>query len=179
LLALAFIGQMPVVAAHNLGIDPKSASYGILYACFGTGALLGAISIGTVFSQTSKPMIVRVCLIGYSAALSAFALLRVALPAYFVVAVVGAFYFAFITALNTTLQSRLEEAVRGRVMALWIMGFGGTVALGNLLIGPVVDTVGITDVLLFGAGIALLLSWYADVRAPADQVDGLGAALAQ
>ena len=25
LLALAFIGQMPVVAAHNLGIDPKSA----------------------------------------------------------------------------------------------------------------------------------------------------------
>src|SRR5579863_1978826 len=33
LLALAFIGQMPVVAAHNLGIDPKSANYGILYAC--------------------------------------------------------------------------------------------------------------------------------------------------
>jgi MFS family permease len=178
LLALAFIGQMPVVAAHNLGINPKSASYGILYACFGTGALIGAISIGTVFSQTSKPMIVRVCLIGYAAALAAFALLRVAVPAYFVVAVVGAFYFAFITALNTTLQSRLEEAVRGRVMALWIMGFGGTVALGNLLIGPVVDTVGITDVLLFGAGVALLLSWYADVRAPVDQV-GPGAALAQ
>ena len=28
LLALAFIGQMPVVAAHNLGIDPTSANYG-------------------------------------------------------------------------------------------------------------------------------------------------------
>ena len=38
LLALAFIGQMPVVAAHNLGIDlSKSADYGILYACFGIG----------------------------------------------------------------------------------------------------------------------------------------------
>jgi hypothetical protein len=55
LLALAFIGQMPVVAAHNLGIDPKSANYGLLYACFGTGALIGAISIGTVFARTSKP----------------------------------------------------------------------------------------------------------------------------
>lgn len=32
LLALAFIGQMPVVAAHNLGIDPTSSNYGILYA---------------------------------------------------------------------------------------------------------------------------------------------------
>ena len=57
LLALAFIGQMPVVAAHNLGIDlSKSADYGILYACFGAGALTGAISIGTVFAQTSKPL---------------------------------------------------------------------------------------------------------------------------
>ena len=65
LLALAFIGQMPVVAAHNLGINlSKSADYGILYACFGTGALVGAISIGTVFARTSKPMLVRVCLVG-------------------------------------------------------------------------------------------------------------------
>jgi predicted MFS family arabinose efflux permease len=166
LLALAFIGQMPVVAAHNLGIDPKSANYGLLYACFGTGALIGAISIGTVFARTSKPMIVRVCLLGYSGALTAFALLRAALPAYFVVAVVGAFYFAFITALNTTLQTQLADEVRGRVMALWIMGFGGTVALGNLLVGPVVSSVGITSVLLFGAGVALALVWYADVRAP-------------
>jgi MFS family permease len=170
LLALAFIGQMPVVAAHNLGINPKSANYGLLYACFGTGALIGAISIGTVFARTSKPMIVRVCLICYSGSLTAFALVRSALPAYFVVAVVGAFYFAFITALNTALQTRLSDAVRGRVMALWIMGFGGTVALGNLVVGPVVSSVGITDVLLFGAGVALALSWYADVRVRDDLV---------
>src|ERR1700722_891542 len=157
---------MPVVAAHNLGINPKSANYGLLYACFGTGALIGAISIGTVFARTSKATIVRVCLLCYSVALTVFALLRSALPAYFVVAVVGAFYFAFITALNTALQTRLGDAVRGRVMALWIMGFGGTVALGNLIIGPVVQAIGITDVLLFGAGVALVLSWYADVRVP-------------
>ena len=164
LLALAFIGQMPVVAAHNLGIQPNSTSYGVLYACFGTGALLGAISIGTVFSQTSKPTIVRACLLLYAASLTVFALLRVALAAYFVVAVVGAFYFAFITALNTSLQARLEDAVRGRVMALWMMGFGGTVGIGNLVVGPVVGALGITDVLLFGAGVALVLAWFADVR---------------
>lgn len=180
LLALAFIGQMPVLAAHNLGVAPKSAAYGVLYACFGTGALLGAISIGTVFAHTSKPAIVRVCLLGYTAALAALALLRDAVAAYLVIAVVGAFYFAFVTALNTTLQSRLDDAVRGRVMALWMMGFGGTVALGNVLVGPVVAAVGITDVLLFGAGVALALAWYADVRVPADAPDlaGLGMATA-
>jgi MFS family permease len=179
LLALAFIGQMPVVAAHNLGIDlSKSPDYGILYACFGVGALLGAISIGTVFAQTSKPMLVRMCLVGYSLCLVAFALERSPVPAYVNVAALGAFYFAFITALNTTLQARLPESVRGRVMALWMMGFGGTVGVGNLLIGPVVETVGITNVLLFGAGVALVLAWYADVRPPRLQVL-LGAELAQ
>lgn len=181
LLALAFIGQMPVVAAHNLGINlSKSADYGILYACFGTGALAGAISIGTVFARTSKPLLVRVCLVGYALALCAFALERSPAPAYVNVAVLGAFYFAFITALNTTLQSRLDESVRGRVMALWMMGFGGTVGVGNLLVGPVVEAVGITAVLLFGAGVALVLAWYADVREPGESYQlVLGAELAQ
>lgn len=181
LLALAFIGQMPVVAAHNLGINlSKSPDYGILYACFGTGALAGAISIGTVFARTSKPMLVRVCLVGYALTLCAFALERGPLPAYITVAVTGAFYFAFITALNTTLQARLAENVRGRVMALWMMGFGGTVGVGNLLVGPVVEAVGITTVLLFGAAVALVLAWYADVRPPSDSVQVvLGAELAQ
>ena len=181
LLALAFIGQMPVVAAHNLGINlSTSPDYGILYACFGFGALVGAISIGTVFARTSKPLLVRVCLVGYALTLCAFALERGPLPAYINVAVTGAFYFAFITALNTTLQARLAEGVRGRVMALWMMGFGGTVGVGNLLVGPVVEAVGITDVLLFGAAVALVLAWYADVRPPGDPVQVvLGAELAQ
>jgi len=180
LLALAFIGQMPVVAAHNLGINlSKSPDYGILYASFGGGALAGAISIGTVFATTSKPLIVRICLVGYSISLCAFALERSPVPAYVNVAVTGAFYFAFITALNTTLQARLHENVRGRVMALWMMGFGGTVGIGNLLIGPVVAVVGITDVLLFGAGVALALAWYADVRPRPDAQFVLGVELAQ
>ncbi len=180
LLALAFIGQMPVIAAHNLGIDlSTSPDYGILYACFGTGALAGAISIGTVFARTSKPLLIRVCLVGYSLSLCGFALERSPTPAYVNVAVVGAFYFAFITALNTTLQSRLDERVRGRVMALWMMGFGGTVGIGNLLIGPVVAAVGITAVLLFGAGVAMFLAWYTDVRTPPQGQDVLGLELAQ
>jgi predicted MFS family arabinose efflux permease len=183
LLALAFIGQMPVVAAHNLGINlSNSPDYGILYASFGVGALAGAISIGTVFSRTSKPLLVRVCLVGYSLSLAGFALERSTIPAYVNVAVTGAFYFAFITALNTTLQAELHENVRGRVMALWMMGFGGTVGIGNLLVGPVVSAVGITDVLLFGAVVAMLLAWYADVRPTASVAEGqggLGVELAQ
>jgi hypothetical protein len=55
------------------------------------------------------------------------------------------------------------------------MGFGGTVALGNLIVGPVVSAVGITAVLIFGAGVALALAWYADVRAPGETAGELRA----
>ena len=92
-----------------------------------------------------------------------FSLLRTPAPAFPVAAVVGFAYFAFITSLSTVLQTRLGDNERGRVMALWIMGFGGTVPLGNLLAGPVIEASSITVVVLIGAAIAVMLAWYADV----------------
>ena len=67
--------------ARRGGAQPRdrtasSANYGILYGCFGMGAFIGAISIGTVFARTSKPLIVRVLPGGYAVTLRVFALLR-------------------------------------------------------------------------------------------------------
>jgi MFS family permease len=171
LLSLSFVGLMPVVAADNLGISPRSSAYGALYAVFGLGALAGALSIGTVLVRARKERIVRVGLVGYAVTLTVFALLRSPGPAYPVVAVLGACYFAMITSLSTAMQARLDDAVRGRVMALWIMGFGGTVSVGNLVAGPVAERVGITTVLIFGAVVALALAWFADLR-PGDDRRG-------
>ena len=39
----------------------------------------------------------------------------------------------------------------GRVMAIWIMAFGGTVPIGALVAGPLIERFGMTDVMLFGA----------------------------
>ena len=59
LLCLPFITQMAVVAERNLGIDGRSAAFGLFYACFGVGAVIGALSIGTVFAGHSKRRLVR------------------------------------------------------------------------------------------------------------------------
>ena len=89
LISLNFIGQLPVVAERSLGIDECSSAYGALYACFGIGAVIGALSIGTVFSQSSKEGITRLALVGFAAALTVFALLRGAALAYPVILAVG------------------------------------------------------------------------------------------
>ena len=171
LVSLTFVGQFPVVAERNLGIDERSTAYGVLYGCFGVGAVLGALSIGTVFSQRSKEGIVRVAIVAYAAALSAFALVRVASLAYPVVLLVGLTYFAFITSLSTVLQQNLDDGERGSVTALWIMGFGGTVPIGNLLAGPVIEATSITAVMLVGAVAALGLAAYARLDRPAVVAD--------
>ncbi|HVF32872.1 MAG TPA: MFS transporter [Acidimicrobiales bacterium] len=172
---LPFIGLLPVLAGRNLGLDVQGAGYGALFACFGLGAALGAIAVGTVLVHRSKATAVRVGLLLFGLSLGAFALLRSPPPAYPVVFLVGLFYFATVTSLSTVLQSHLDEGVRGRVMALWIMGFGGTVPFGLLTGGFVADRTSVTLVVLAGAAVALVLAAVTDVRDDATRAAAGGA----
>lgn len=163
-VCLPFITQMPKIAGDHLGIAAKSSAYGILYGCFGLGAVVGALSIGTVFAGSSKARLTRVGLVAFAVMLAVFGSLRSAAPAYVAILLLGCVYFAVITSLSTVLQEDLDDAVRGKVMALWIMGFGGTVPFGGLLGGVFIDRVGIMPVLLVGSTVAVALAWYADLR---------------
>ena len=42
----------------------------------------------------------------------------------------------------TVVQMRLEPEVRGRVLALWFMAFGGLIPFGNMFFGPLIDRYG-------------------------------------
>jgi predicted MFS family arabinose efflux permease len=164
LFSLPFIGQMPTLADQNLGIAARSTEYGILYACFGVGALLGALSIGTVLAGRKLERVVRVGLVVFAGFLAVFSLLRTPAAAYPAILLVGLAYFAVITSLSTVLQQRLDDSNRGRVMALWIMGFGGTVPIGNLIAGPIIEATSVTAVVLAGAVFTLFLAAYADLE---------------
>ena len=157
---------MPVLAHANLGLDEDSVAYGLLYAAFGLGAVVGALSIGTFLVERDLATLVRLGRAGYAVSLAAFGLVRqpgIAYPAAFLV---GVCYFGTVTSLSTVLQQRLDDAVRGRVMALWIMAFGGTVPIGAIVAGPLSDLVGITGVLLGGAVVAALLAVFARLAPP-------------
>ena len=156
--SLAFVGLMPVIAEKSFAIGPKSWQYGVLYACFGLGAALGAVSVGTVFARVSKVTLLRPAFLAFAAVLSVFALLRTSALAYPVALLLGYAYFVAITALSTLIQSHLVDEERGRVMALWIMGFGGTVPVGVLVAGWIGHTVSITVVILAGAVWAVVLA---------------------
>jgi MFS family permease len=163
---LPFIGLMPVVADENLGMKVTGFEYGLLYASFGLGAACGAIAVGSVLVNYRRDRVIAVGLALFSVALLVFGLLRTPAPAYPIVFLVGVFYFATVTALSTRLQEHLRDEVRGRVMALYMMGFGGTIPLGLVVAGPIAGRTNITTVVVAGAVVAMLLAAHAARRAP-------------
>lgn len=164
LLCLPFIGLMPVIAERSLGVDAKSTTFGFLYAAFGLGALTGAISVGTVLVNVPKEKVVRYSLALFGLALAVFATLRAPTPAFPVLYLVGLFYFTMPTALSTFLQLHLGDEVRGRVMALWIISFGGTVAITNFASGALVELTSLTAVLMVGAIVAVLMAIFVRIE---------------
>jgi MFS family permease len=161
--SVTFVGIMPLVAQYNLGIQSQSIAYGLLYATFGFGAALGAFTVGSVLAQRSKVALLRPGFVAFAIALAAFALVRNVPAAFAVVVVLGYMYFLVVTCLSTILQKQLRDEQRGRVMALWIMVFGGTVPLGVLVAGPFAKSYS-TEVLLVGAVWALVLALSSGAR---------------
>lgn len=164
LLSLPYVGLFPAVAQKNFGIASKSSTYKWLYATWGLGAMVGALAIGTVLVAWDKRKLVRLGFATFAVWLAIFAVVRSPAPAFVVGFLLGVSYFGTTTSMLTVLQSRLADAERGRVMALWFMAFGGTVPLGNIIFGPVVDAIGARWVMLGGAGWALFLAYWCHIE---------------
>jgi predicted MFS family arabinose efflux permease len=163
LTSLTFLGLMPALADEHLGIRPRSAGYGLLYAVFGLGAACGAVLVGSVLADRPPALLVRRGLIAFAGLLAWFGSTRSAVVAYPVVFVFGLAYFTAITALSTLLQTSIADEFRGRTVALWTMCFGGTVPVGTLIGGWVAEEWSLTVVMLYGAVAALVLAVVVDL----------------
>ena len=164
LFSLVYIGLFPSVARLNFDIAPSSATYRWLYATWGAGAFLGALSVGTFLSSIDRKVLIVRGFTGFAVALGVFSQVRGPELAFPVGFVLGFFYFMMATAITTTFQLNMKNTERATVMPLWFMVFGGTVPIGNLLFGVVIEWVGARAVLGFGAAFALFLAWWVDLR---------------
>lgn len=157
LISLPYIGLFPAVAEENFGIAARSSTFKWLYAVWGSGALVGALAVGTVLVGWDTRRVIRRGFGAFAVLLAAFAVVSSPVAAFVIGFGLGAAYFATTTALLTLVQARIADHERGRVMSLWFMAFGGTVPVGNLIFAPVVDAAGARGVLLLGAVWAAIL----------------------
>ena len=158
LLVVATIGinfnvLLPVLARGTL--HSGAEVFGLLSACFGAGALAGALVTASM-GRAVMPVLV--------AAAGAFGVFEVLLAfqasiagAAIVLALVGVSFSLYTANSNATLQLAAPDQLRGRVMALYGYVFIGTAPLGGLLAGWMADQGG-TRLAFLVAGIAAVLA---------------------
>jgi MFS family permease len=122
---------IPVLTDKTLDAGPHTL--GLLFACFGLGALAGAL----VTASTSRPRWRRSLagLIGLSAGLLLLALPQSVWTACVLLAVVGVSFSLWSSTSQAMLQLAAPDALRGRVLSLYLLVFGGLQPIGSLLSG--------------------------------------------
>jgi MFS family permease len=160
-LAMNFQTLLPLFTRDALGLD--SGGYGALFATMGAGSLLGSLTLA--FATSQRPML-RYIIGGGAVFLAlAFALGFVRSPwlAFPLVAGIGMASMLMINTINVTIQNSVPDALRGRVMSLYVTVFAGSAPLGGLVAGALAERWGAATAFSIGAGLAagvlVLVAW--------------------
>ena len=137
----------PVIARDVF--DAEAAGFGQLAGSFGVGSILGGVVLLGVGSSVSN---VRLVLTGYAGQAICVALLAGA-PTLWAGAItmgLSGFFFVFVSSsLITVLQTLAGDEYRGRMMSLWMMLFGISVPISNIIHGQLAEFINMRWLLLF------------------------------
>ncbi|MEM7490158.1 MAG: MFS transporter, partial [Pseudomonadota bacterium] len=146
----------PVMAegVHGRGAD----GLGYLTAASGGGALLAALAKAAGAGQAGISVVTRLVLVGGMAALAALGLSDGWWLALTWTAALG-FASTFVAVgLQAAMQEALPDAMRARVMSLWVVMAIGPVALGSAAMGVAAGAFGLPAVLLVSGGAGIVLA---------------------
>ena len=151
-LAMNFQTLLPLFAKNALGLD--SGGYGALFATMGAGSLIGSLLLA--FATGQRPLMRLI--IGGGAAFLALAFLlgfvRTPLLACPLVVGIGLSSMLMVNTINVTVQNSVPDALRGRVMSLYVTVFAGTAPIGGLLAGSLAQALGAPAAFSIGSALA-------------------------
>lgn len=159
-MAAGFASEPSMTLAPSFAdvLGGSTALVGRLTGAFGLGAALGYI----VYVRLSRPWpqhrVTRLGLVLMIVGLAALTVAQVPVLVLLAFGVVGAGFMVALTAATTLIQQRVPAVLRGRVMALWFMGFVGSRPLAATLDGWLADTFSLPAALLVNAGLLVLLT---------------------
>ena len=133
LLALPYLTFVPYFARDVLGTGEPGL--GILMACSGAGAFLGALTIASLMHIRQRGLFVVRALAGFYAAIIAFTFSRNFYLSGLLLAVAGYCMIISVATINSLLQHLAEDHMRGRVMSIYSTAFLGLPPIGCLIAG--------------------------------------------
>lgn len=158
---------LPAYATDVLHVGERG--YGVLLSANGLGALLGALTVATFGGRIRPRLMIFGGLWLFSATLVLLAVVRwyPLVLACFVLSGWG--MLLNFSTINTVIQTSVSDAMRGRVMGIWALVFGGMLPVGSIESGFLSHAVGVPWTIALGSlvcGGAGLVTWLAVRRNP-------------
>ena len=151
---------LPAFAQDVLHVG--QARYGMLLSANGIGALLGALTVASVGNRFNRRRLVLGGLGVFSAMLLLLALVENYYLVLFCLAAGGWGMLLFFSTINTLLQTTASDEMRGRVMGIWTLVFGGVTPIGGVEAGVLSHYLGVRWAVASGAlvcALAALVAW--------------------
>ena len=140
---------LPVLASNTL--HAGAAVFGVLFACFGVGALFGALGAAVMSRASWRALILGAA--GFSGAMLLLAPVRNEVVAGALLLVIGFCFSTWTANSQSILQLTAPDHLRGRVLGLYLFAFAGLTPIGGLLAGWLAE-VGGTELAFAVAGVS-------------------------
>jgi MFS family permease len=162
-LALGALGgplfQLLAVFAERVFLV-QGFAYGLMGAALGVGAVMAAPLLAGRGQGVPRSRLTIIATTAYGGALVVFAVAPWYALAIVALMVAGGAYLAIASTLNTTIQLQVDETMRGKVLAAYLMCLTLSMPLGSLLQGALAEVVG-ARITVAGAGaVFLALMWW-------------------
>jgi MFS family permease len=145
---------LPLLAKNTLDAGPRT--FGIVSACFGAGALVGALSAAAVARASWKLMFAGAGGFGLTELL--IAPVHATALAGILLFVCGVFFTSYTANSNAAIQLASADHIRGRVLGLYYYAWNGLAPLGALIVGWLCDTGGTELAFAVGGAAALVMT---------------------
>jgi MFS family permease len=142
---------LPLLAKTTLDAGPRT--FGIVSACFGAGALVGALSAAAFARTTWRVMFAGAG--GFGLCELVLAPIHSTVLAGVLLFIAGVFFTSYTANSNSAIQLASPDYIRGRVLGLYYYAWNGLAPFGALFVGWMCD-VGGTELALFVGGTSVL-----------------------
>ena len=143
---------LPLLAKDTLSAGPRT--FGIVSACFGAGALVGALSAATMANARWRVMLLGAA--GFGVSELVIAPVHATILAGALLFLCGVCFTSYSANSNTAIQLASRDAIRGRVLGLYYYAWNGFAPLGALAVGWLCDRGG-TELAFTVAGSSALV----------------------
>jgi len=143
-----------------------AAAYGWVNAVIGVGAVMGVFLITNQHGPRWRGLWLGIAGVAFPIVLAAFAFMSLYAVSLILAFGLGLGFMVQFTMINTLLQTRVEDQLRGRVMALYTLTFFGLAPLGNLAIGVLAQSIGLSVSILIFAVLSLVFTLFVLKKIP-------------